>query len=921
MQSRRKPPCSGYRIIFLLCFLFVSTTVTARPFVLILSQDDLKDGPVDDSFDDPSSVVDWDEFGESDAEAAVNSFLISKDSPVIEPVRIHNGAEENKDALKKSRGEDDEDFLILEYQAQKGNAAAMYKIGIFYYFGLRGVRRDHAKALSWFSKAVDKGEARSMELLGEIYARGAGVKRNYTKALEWLTLASKQQLYSAYNGMGYLYVKGYGVEQKNYTKVSLLKLRINIVLPTSKNKHHEPEVSLEVASLFLRGRGKTVYILPSSDPTLALLMVAYTEYDNDDDEVDKVGNFSFQCPVLTPTNYPIWNKYRSEEEDNAAIAYLCQSLPEDLITLKSTILISPVDETVLVRKVLISLPGRLKAYEERRSTKTSNSNSNQPLLSYQEWETKRKLEKGYGRGRGRGNGQDNLGRTVVVDTQCFRCDTFVHFSFVCLTRKNETKAHLTQATMAKTSQANADKLVLLMAIADQMERELIYANEDKVFSDKYWSHGDVQYMWYIDTKAKNHMIRNKSLFSTLDTKIEGKAIFRDILSVEIEGKGSILLECKNGEQRHNEPEVSLEATSQLLRGICKAVYMLALLMVGYTEYNDNALWTQIVIAIAKEYFEKAADNEEAGGHYNLGVMHLKGIGVKKDVKRACKYFIVAANAGQPKAFYQLAKMFHTGIGLKKNLPMATSLYKLVAERGPWSSLSRWALESYLKGEIGKAFLLYSRMAELGYEVAQSNAAWILDKYGESSMCMGELGLCTGAERHQRAHALWWQASEQGNEHAALLIGDAYYYGRGTERDYERAAEAYMHAKSQSNAQAMFNLGYMHEHGQGLPLDLHLAKRYYDQALEVDAAAKLPVMLALASLWVRRNYADTFLVDIIDSLPSVFPKADEWIKNVIMEEGNATILALFVCLLTVLFLRERQRRHAAPPPQPNDNIVN
>ena len=76
---------------------------------------------------------------------------------------------------------------------------------------------------------------------------------------------------------------------------------------------------------------------------------------------------------------------------------------------------------------------------------------------------------------------------------------------------------------------------------------------------------------------------------------------------------------------------------------------------------------------AKEYFEKAADNEDAGGHYNLGVMYLKGIGVKKDVKIACKCFIVAANAGQPKAFYQLAKMFHTGVGLKKNLPMVNTV--------------------------------------------------------------------------------------------------------------------------------------------------------------------------------------------------------------------------------------------------------
>lgn len=34
------------------------------------------------------------------------------------------------------------------------------------------------------------------------------------------------------------------------------------------------------------------------------------------------------------------------------------------------------------------------------------------------------------------------------------------------------------------------------------------------------------------------------------------------------------------------------------------------------------------------------------------------------------------------------------------------------------------------------------------------------------------------------------------------------------------------------------------------------------------------------------------------------------EDVLLEEGNATILTLFVCLLTVLYLRERQRRHAA-----------
>lgn len=67
--------------------------------------------------------------------------------------------------------------------------------------------------------------------------------------------------------------------------------------------------------------------------------------------------------------------------------------------------------------------------------------------------------------------------------------------------------------------------------------------------------------------------------------------------------------------------------------------------------------------------------------------------------------------------------------------------------------------------------------------------------------------------------------------------------------------------------------------------------------------------------------------MIDSLPEVYPKIDAWVEDVLLEEGNATILTLFACLLTVLYLRERQRRHAAVraaavavPLHPNDHAV-
>lgn len=76
---------------------------------------------------------------------------------------------------------------------------------------------------------------------------------------------------------------------------------------------------------------------------------------------------------------------------------------------------------------------------------------------------------------------------------------------------------------------------------------------------------------------------------------------------------------------------------------------------------------------------------------------------------------------------------------------------------------------------------------------------------------------------------------------------------------DRAVEAYHRARHQQNAQAMFNLGYMHEHGLGCPMDLHLAKRYYDQALETDHDAALPVTLALTVLWLRQHYSNGVLV--------------------------------------------------------------
>ncbi|MFS7970291.1 hypothetical protein Hanom_Chr09g00819291 [Helianthus anomalus] len=49
--------------------------------------------------------------------------------------------------------------------------------------------------------------------------------------------------------------------------------------------YYRARVSQEAASLFLQSRDNVVYILPSLDPTLNLLLMGFTEYNDDDDHV------------------------------------------------------------------------------------------------------------------------------------------------------------------------------------------------------------------------------------------------------------------------------------------------------------------------------------------------------------------------------------------------------------------------------------------------------------------------------------------------------------------------------------------------------------------------------------------------------------------------------------------------------------
>lgn len=129
-----------------------------------------------------------------------------------------------------------------------------------------------------------------------------------------------------------------------------------------------------------------------------------------------------------------------------------------------------------------------------------------------------------------------------------------------------------------------------------------------------------------------------------------------------------------------------------------------------------------------------------------------GLGVRRNYRMANKLFALASQSGHVLAYYNLAQMHATGTGMLRSCSMAvevsffkveqipsnyverfftsvssSQLYKNVAERGKWGNRLMEAHSHYRNGRFEEAFVTYALLAELGYEVAQSNAAFVLDK--------------------------------------------------------------------------------------------------------------------------------------------------------------------------------------------------
>ncbi|KAG9236824.1 ubiquitin-protein ligase-like protein Sel1/Ubx2 [Amylocarpus encephaloides] len=306
----------------------------------------------------------------------------------------------------------------------------------------------------------------------------------------------------------------------------------------------------------------------------------------------------------------------------------------------------------------------------------------------------------------------------------------------------------------------------------------------------------------------------------------------------------------------------------------------------------NGLGVPKNIPMATEKFKSAADQDYAPAMVALGALYLDQ-GTAGDLQVANRYFELAARYGHIESLYYLAEIINQGLGRDRSCGLATAYYKNVAEKAePFLSSFAEANREHDEGDIELALLGYMFAAEQGYEKGQANVAYLLDQQKSKWDLPSWLVMRTPQPQFLQNTVLaliyWTRSAKQSNIDSMVKMGDYYLYGIGTQMDMEKAASCYTAASEfHQSAQALFNLGWMHENGVGLDQDFHLAKRYYDHALETNDEAFLPATLSLYKLRLRSAW-NTFTHGRVNSIqdepaPKKQWSLSEWISNFLQDD--------------------------------------
>ena len=119
--------------------------------------------------------------------------------------------------------------------------------------------------------------------------------------------------------------------------------------------------------------------------------------------------------------------------------------------------------------------------------------------------------------------------------KCYSNGKYGHYAVDYCKKKWDEEENLTFTQDQETALILAEK----MLNKEKVMANLLTKGEDRVETN----------MWFLDNRASNHITRDWKKFKELDEKLTKNVKFGDGSIVLIQGKWSILFQCKNGDQR------------------------------------------------------------------------------------------------------------------------------------------------------------------------------------------------------------------------------------------------------------------------------------------------------------------------------------------------------------------------------------
>ncbi|AFN35762.1 tetratricopeptide repeat protein [Taylorella equigenitalis] len=134
--------------------------------------------------------------------------------------------------------------------------------------------------------------------------------------------------------------------------------------------------------------------------------------------------------------------------------------------------------------------------------------------------------------------------------------------------------------------------------------------------------------------------------------------------------------------------------------------------------------------------------------------------------------------------------------------------------------------------IALAFSNLSWAEDLDIATLEQNAA---EGDARSQFKLGEAyEFGKGVEKNpEKAFELYSKAANHGYRAAQTNLGFLYDTGTGTKQDFDAAMNWYKAAANQGDLAAMYNIGLLYEAGRGVKKDIDTAKMWYKKACDLD----------------------------------------------------------------------------------------